>query len=94
MALDLGFRYSDYVNHVSATEASRNFSELLDRVVNQGEQYTILRHGRVVAQLIPAPPFTGADLKALLRSHLGDKDWRRELADLRAESVEEGRIWR
>ncbi len=81
------------MNHVSATEASRNFSALLDRVVNQGEQYTIVRHGRVVAQLLPAPPFTGADLKALLRGHRGDKDWLREMGELRADTLDEAQTW-
>ena len=49
---------------ISATEASRRFSDLLDGVEHRGETYTIVRRGRVVAKLEPAAAFTGADLKA------------------------------
>ena len=38
---------------VTATEASRNFADLLDAVEHRGERYRIVRRGRAVAQLEP-----------------------------------------
>ena len=38
---------------VSASEANRNFSELL-RQVEHGESVAVTRHGRVVARLVPS----------------------------------------
>ncbi len=57
-------------NTVTATEASRNFSELLNRVLYRGESFVIERGGEPVGELRPAGPsrFTGADLVTLLRS--------------------------
>lgn len=55
---------------VSATEASRNFSELLNRVLYRGETFIVERGGEPICELRPAAPmlFTGADLVTLLRS--------------------------
>ena len=55
---------------LSATEASRNFSEILNRVKYRGESFILERGGDPVAELRPATPtrFNGADLSALLRS--------------------------
>jgi antitoxin (DNA-binding transcriptional repressor) of toxin-antitoxin stability system len=55
---------------LSATEAARNFSELLNRVRYRGETFIIERGGVAIGELRPAAPvrFTGADLRALLRS--------------------------
>jgi antitoxin (DNA-binding transcriptional repressor) of toxin-antitoxin stability system len=55
---------------MSATEASRSFSELLNRVRYRGERFLIERGGVPIAELRPAAPtrFTGRDLVALLRS--------------------------
>lgn len=55
---------------VSATEAARNFSELLNRVRYRGESFIIERSGRSIGELRPAAPprVAGADLVALLRS--------------------------
>ena len=38
---------------VSARDASRGFSALLDRVENDGEEITIVRGGKVVARIVP-----------------------------------------
>lgn len=53
---------------VSATEASRRFSDLLSRACYQGETFVIERGGRAICQLGPvdARRCTGADLLALL----------------------------
>ena len=55
---------------LSATEASRNFSEVMNRVKYRGESFIIERGGERICEVRPAAParFTGADLVALLRS--------------------------
>ncbi|MGB3562261.1 MAG: prevent-host-death protein [Thermoanaerobaculia bacterium] len=55
---------------VSATEASRNFSELLNRIRYRGETFIVMRGGQPICELRPAAPtpFTGADLVTLFRS--------------------------
>ncbi len=55
---------------LSATEAARGFSEMLNRVRYRGERFIIERGGVPIGELRPAAPvrFTGADLLALLRS--------------------------
>lgn len=55
---------------VSATEAARNFSELINRVCYQGEVYIVERGGRAMCELSPvgAGRCSGADLLALLSS--------------------------
>ena len=55
---------------VSATEAARNFSEILNRVRYRGETFVIERGGQPICEIRPAAPtlFTGADLVTLLRS--------------------------
>lgn len=68
---------------VTATEASRRFADLLDGVEHRGERYTIVRRGRVVAQLEPAVAASGAETKALLRRHRIDRAWKDEVTVLR-----------
>lgn len=41
---------------LTATEASRNFSDVLARVHHRGESFLLTRHGRVIAQLAPPEP--------------------------------------
>ena len=55
---------------LSATEAARNLSELLNRVLYRGESFIIERSGEPICELRPVAPshFTGADLVTLLRS--------------------------
>lgn len=38
---------------VSARDASRGFSALLDRVEHDGCEYTVLRDGKAVARIVP-----------------------------------------
>lgn len=63
---------SDYepTRSVSATEAARNLSDLLNRVLYRGETFIIERGGEAVGELRPASAMrmTGIDLVALLRS--------------------------
>jgi prevent-host-death family protein len=77
---------------VSATEASRSFADLLDGVEHRGETYTIVRRGRVVAQLGRARAASGREVKALLRSHRPDPEWTSELAELRQSLLVEERF--
>lgn len=50
---------------MTATEASRNFSDLLD-AIERGETITITRGRHPVAEIAPARQRTGADLRAAL----------------------------
>lgn len=50
---------------MTATEASRNFSNLLD-AIERGETITITRGRHPVAEIAPARRRTGADLRAAL----------------------------
>jgi antitoxin (DNA-binding transcriptional repressor) of toxin-antitoxin stability system len=50
---------------MTATEASRNFSDLLD-AIERGETVTITRGHHAVAEMRPARRRTGADLQAAL----------------------------
>jgi prevent-host-death family protein len=50
---------------MTATEASRHFSDLLD-AVERGETITIIRGSHPVAEIGPAHRRTGADLRAAL----------------------------
>jgi antitoxin (DNA-binding transcriptional repressor) of toxin-antitoxin stability system len=50
---------------MTATEASRHFSELLD-AVERGERVTILRGSHAIAEIGPAHRRIGADLRAAL----------------------------
>ncbi len=68
---------------ISATEAARRFSEVLDSVEHEKRQYTIVRHGRAVAHLEPISRGRGSDVKALLGRHESDSTWAAELRELR-----------
>ena len=61
---------------MTATDASRGFSDLLD-TVERGETVTITRGGKVVAEIRPAGRRTGRDLRRMLESRsslLADDD--------------------
>ncbi len=55
---------------ISATQAARTFSDLLNRIRYRGETFVIERGGEPICEISPIKPlrFTGADLSALLRS--------------------------
>ncbi len=55
---------------ISATQAARSFSELLDRVCYRGETFVIERGGEPVCEIsnVMSARFTGADFIALLDS--------------------------
>lgn len=68
---------------ISATDAARNFSDVLDAVEHLGEHFTIVRRGKVVAQLDPVSAGRGADVKALLRRHRCDPDFAADISSTR-----------
>ena len=68
---------------VTATDAARNFADLLDAVEHRGEHFTIVRRGKTVAHLEPMSGGRGADVKALLRRHRQNTDWAKELDAVR-----------
>ena len=57
-------------SRISATEAARSLSELLNRVRYRGESFIVERGGEPVCRIVPATPVgcTVADLVRVLRS--------------------------
>lgn len=53
---------------ISATEAARNFSDLVNRVYYKGETFVVERGGEPVCEISPAAPirFTGAEFVEML----------------------------
>lgn len=54
---------------VTAREASRGFSALLDHVERDGEEYTVVRDGKVIARIIPATDRTASGFLARRAGH-------------------------
>lgn len=71
------------MREITATEAARNFSELLDAIEHHGGHFTIVRHAKAIAEFEPARPSLGKDAKALLRRHRPDREWIRDLEEVR-----------
>jgi antitoxin (DNA-binding transcriptional repressor) of toxin-antitoxin stability system len=57
-------------SHISATDAVRSFSELMNRVRYRGESFIVERGGKPICEILPArpPQFSGGELAKLLRS--------------------------
>ena len=81
------------MRRVSATDAARRFSDLLDQVERDGETFVVERRGRAVASIAPAATVSGRALKELLRSQGPDPAWVEELAELRRSVAGEDRRW-
>jgi prevent-host-death family protein len=81
------------MRRVSATEAARRFSDLLDQVERDGETFVVERRGRAVASIAPAAAVTGRTVKEVLRSQDPDPGWVRELIELRRSLAPEERRW-
>lgn len=71
------------MKQLSATDASRRFSEVLDSVERSGESFVVMRHGRAVATIGPTSGGAGKALKDALRAHRPDGAWADELRELR-----------
>ncbi|HEX5293781.1 MAG TPA: type II toxin-antitoxin system Phd/YefM family antitoxin [Streptosporangiaceae bacterium] len=75
---------------MTATEASRNFSDLLD-AIERGETVTITRGHHAVAEMRPARLRTGADLRAALgQTSPPDDQFESDIADAMALISSEG----
>ncbi|HRE02753.1 MAG TPA: type II toxin-antitoxin system prevent-host-death family antitoxin, partial [Ilumatobacteraceae bacterium] len=59
------FRYAEEMRTISATDASRRFSDLLD-AIEAGESVVVTRGNRPIAEVRPAIRRTGRDLRAAL----------------------------
>jgi prevent-host-death family protein len=81
------------MRRLSATEAARQFSDVLDQVERDGETFVVERRGRPVASIAPAAATSGRALKELMRAQRPDPDWARELEELRASMEREDRRW-
>jgi prevent-host-death family protein len=55
------------MKRISATEAARNFADVLDRVEQTGETFVIERRGRTVAQISTPPKGNAYEIAALLK---------------------------
>ncbi|MGD0440458.1 MAG: type II toxin-antitoxin system Phd/YefM family antitoxin [Acidimicrobiales bacterium] len=71
------------MTEISATDAARNFADLLDAVEHRGERITIVRRGKAVALLEPVLSGRGSDVKTMLRRHGVDSKWRADVAEVR-----------
>jgi antitoxin (DNA-binding transcriptional repressor) of toxin-antitoxin stability system len=78
---------------VNATEAARNFSEMLDGVEHRGQTYVVTRGGKAVARISPVPTANGRGVKRLLREHPADPEWPAEIDALRADLPIEETAW-
>jgi prevent-host-death family protein len=81
------------VQRLSATDAARRFSELLDAVERRGESFLVVRRGRAVARIEPARAANGKRVKEILRANPPDRRWASELRELRAALTLEDRSW-
>jgi antitoxin (DNA-binding transcriptional repressor) of toxin-antitoxin stability system len=74
------------VKKVTATEAARNFSRILDEAEHDSETFLVERNGHPVAQIRPAPrPSTVEDLLRILRTTPPDPDFERDMRDVLAD---------
>lgn len=72
------------MSEITATDAARNFADLLDAIEHHGEHFTIVRRGRAIAHLEPMTEGRGSEAKALLRRHRPDRSWATDLDEVRS----------
>lgn len=76
------------IKTLTATEAARNFSDMLNRVHYRGERFNIVRGGEVIARVEPAAQkrMTFGELQAFLNSlpPLSEEEAREWQEDLKA----------
>jgi antitoxin (DNA-binding transcriptional repressor) of toxin-antitoxin stability system len=71
------------MRQITATEAARQFSEVLDAVEHAGEAFLITRGGRAIATLGPVAAGNGRALKEALRSNRPDAAWADDIREAR-----------
>ena len=81
------------MRRITATEAARRLSDLLDRVERDGETFLVERRGRAIASIAPAAAVSGRAVKELLRARSADDRWPRELEEFRSAIDAEDRRW-
>jgi antitoxin (DNA-binding transcriptional repressor) of toxin-antitoxin stability system len=89
---------------ISVTEASRNFSDCVNRARYQGTSFVLLKGGSPVARIEPAEaqPKRGRELaaafaKAVEDVHVGEEEatsWLHDLEQARGAMQPHGRPWR
>ena len=89
---------------ISVTEASRNFSDCVNRARYQGTSFVLLKGGSPVARIEPAEaqPKRGRELavvflKAVEEVHVGEEEatsWLHDLEQARGAMQPHGRPWR
>jgi prevent-host-death family protein len=81
MARYLRIRYHGAMRTITATEASRRFSDLLD-AIERGESVVVTRGNRPIAEIRPARRRTGKDLRAALSETVApDERFEKDVAD-------------
>lgn len=78
---------------VTATEAARNFSDLLDAVEHRSESFVVRRGGKAIARISPAAVSSGTVIKELLKRFPPDKKWEADLAKVRSQLTSGERHW-
>lgn len=81
------------MRRITATEAARRLSDVLDRVERDGEIFVVERRGRAIASIAPAAAVSGGVVKEILRAQPSDSGWPQELAALRTALESEDRHW-
>jgi prevent-host-death family protein len=81
------------MREVTATDAARKFSDVLDAVEHRQETFLVTRGGKTVAFIGPAPDTPGLAVKEVLRRHHLDRAWSSELRDVRGLLATEDRSW-
>lgn len=82
------------MKHLSATDAARRFSDLLDAVETRRESFVVVRRGKAVATIGPAVGATGARIKEVLRQNPPDSAWADDLRGLRGALADDADPWR
>ena len=67
---------------------------MLDAVEHRGETFTIVRRGKIIAQLEPARTSAGARAKELIRRPRVDSDRSTEVSEVRSSTVAAARVGR
>ena len=71
------------MTEISATEAAREFADVLDAVEHRGERFTVVRRGKAIARIEPLPSGEGRRAKQLLAETSPDTEWAGQLAETR-----------
>ncbi|MGH8907341.1 MAG: type II toxin-antitoxin system Phd/YefM family antitoxin [Egibacteraceae bacterium] len=71
------------MSEITATDAARAFSDLLDRVEHRGHSFTVTRKGRPVARICPAGPRTITVGELLHAAPKPDDDFAADLDEAR-----------